>query len=188
MTFWLAQRLGDSGWSVLANSGGGSCLFQAFSQTIDGQMSPQEIRSLAADRATRTEFLIKRAMYRDAREQLLTSGGRQRRQYLADLRHYGWLEGIETLGQYRAALKASSRWADGETIQHLEDLFNCHLLLVSSTEPSIVLHHRLRDPTAPQRRFVVICNYRDGNHFELVTYRGQRHFDRRNNLPPGLLA
>ena len=155
MSFWLARRLRDDRWHVLPNSGGGSCLFQAFSQTIDGQLTAQEIRSMVADRTSMLEFTIKQALQPDPR--------------------------IKTLAQYRQALKEPTRWADGETIQHLEALFDCHLLLVSPSEPGIALHHG--GTFEPKRRFFVICNYRDGNHFELVTFCGQRHFDR-TSLPP----
>ena len=167
---WIAQLFQDYSFSIIPNQGGGDCLFHVLSQATGIKM--EDLKYIVAADATQEEFNVKKSMYESATKEYTKTGNRD---YLIDILNYKWLENVTNLYQYQKLLATHGTWGDGESVDHLERILNCRILLLSRESSQIVYN-----TASPVKRpkYYVLVNYIDSTHFELISFKGFRCFTR----------
>ena len=168
---WISEALGDPHYRILPNPGGGDCLFHVVSQATG--IPAARVKRTVADRATDEEFRVKKAMYESAKKGLMSDdGGGAALEYARDYLDYAWMEGVDGLERYRDLLARCGTWGDGESVQHIEKILRCRVLVLCRELPGICyrIPSSVRDP-----KFYLLVNY-SGAHFELVTWAGRGTF------------
>lgn len=155
----------DALFRVLRNPGGGDCLFHVLHQATGTSVA--NLKLSVAARATSEEFRVKKAMYESAKRG--ATDPHPDPEYVRDYLDYAWMEGIRTLRDYRDALARRGTWGDGESLQHLEDILNCRLLVLRDLVDPYPIPSSVKLP-----RFYVLIHYdSEAAHFELITYAGR---------------
>lgn len=165
---WIAKLFRDHRFQIIPNSGGGDCLFHTMSQATGIRIN--DLKDFVASRVTPEEFRIKKSMYESAKEQFRKSRDIS---YYHDINDYYWIERVKNIKQYREELKKRGLWADGESVGRLEEIFQCRILLLSQSSPTVVYNTGscIKNP-----KFYVMINYINAKHFELILYNGYRCF------------
>ncbi len=148
---WIAFVLQDPDYRIIPNVGGGDCLFRVVSQATG--ISHKDLRALAASCVTQEEFEVKKALSR--------------------CKEYQWMIGITQLSEYKKMLMYENVWGDGESVEHLQDVLDCKLLILSQKSENLVYRTVSLKKKA---KFYILVNYIESSHFELVTWRGKKWF------------
>lgn len=169
---WISETLGDPDYRILPNPGGGDCLFHAVSQATGVPVA--HVKRMVAERATGEEFCVKKAMYESAKEGLMRNGTTTAAalEYARDYLDYAWMEGVDSLARYRDRIATRGTWGDGESVQHIEKILQCRILVLCRELPGsgYRIPSSVRDP-----KFYLLVDYA-GAHFELVTRAGRGTF------------
>lgn len=195
---WIAREFHDVGFHVAKNDGKGDCLFQAVSQAFGGSPTAQEIRDLVSQLADDEEYQVKQAMFNDARNKLIRKMKNPGQVKLSnydiaelqrDLRVYSWLTNVQNVDQFKEHLAQSGVWGDGESMGHMEQLFGVKFIVLSEQQFKKkfgMAYHNTFIPEgfAPQQ--FIILTYRDGAHYDLVTYNKLRIFNA-DELPKSIV-
>lgn len=191
----IARAFRDAAFTLFKVPGDGNCLFHTVA-TATGYMT-SELRQMVASRATHEEFVTKKGLFESALEEHPRIQHRlvqtppsspyyadlksQLAHYADDIVTYGWLRGVESLEQYRAALEKHYAWGDGEAIGHIECLLNVKLLifLMEETDATGKPHVYCNAMTSPDFvpfHYIMVAYYKNGKHYELIKHSGRSRF------------
>jgi hypothetical protein len=89
------------------------------------------------------------------------------------------MEYVKTLDDFRNYIRTSDFWANTWAISTLELLLNIKVIILEETtdKDAIMLCGQLNnDISTFSPKYYIIANYKNGNHYELITYQKKRLF------------
>ena len=100
------------------------------------------------------------------------------------IQEWEYMKGITTLEAYRAILQTNNFWADASTISTMERLLNVKFIIFSNDNylgkdfNNVLQCGNLNDTILESKGIFnpshyIILNYKNGNHYELITYKEQ---------------
>jgi predicted NAD-dependent protein-ADP-ribosyltransferase YbiA (DUF1768 family) len=90
------------------------------------------------------------------------------------LEEFRFMEYVKTVDDFKSYIRTSEFWANTWAISTLEILLNIKIIILeeSSDKDAIILCGQLNnDISTFSPKYYIIANYKNGNHYELITYK-----------------
>ena len=162
-----------------------SALFQEYHDIYYGIVHGQEIDKHEMETIATTNQRLKKQAQKGGQLKELIAGAKELQKKYTEkkqkvkvnddlLDEFRFMEYVKTLDDFRNYIRTSDFWANTWAISTLELLLNIKVIILEETtdKDAIMLCGQLNtDISTFSPKYYIIANYKNGNHYELITYK-----------------